>query len=50
VILFLLAVLFAVFAVILMLALYGTSRQLDRFDDYEAEFEKQWGPIDTRAP
>ena len=49
-ILLLLAVLFAVFAVILMLALYGTARQLDRFDDYEAEFEKQWGPIDTHAP
>ena len=29
---------------------YETSRQLDRFDDYKAEFEKQWGPIDTRAP
>jgi hypothetical protein len=49
-ILLLLAVLFALFAVIFMLALYETSRQLDRFDDYKAEFEEQWGPINTRAP
>lgn len=49
-ILLLLAPLFAAFAAIFMLVLYETSRQLDRFDDYKAEFEKQWGPIDTRAP
>ena len=49
-ILLLLASLFAVLAVVFMSALYETSRQLDRFDDYKTEFEKQWGPIDTRAP
>jgi hypothetical protein len=45
-VLLLLAVAFALFAVLLMLTLYATARQLDRFEDYKAELEQQWGPID----
>jgi len=44
------AFVFALFAVVLMVVLYGTSRQLDRFDDYKAELEQQWGPIDHENP
>lgn len=40
------AFVFALFAVLLMVGLYETSRQLDRFDAYKAELEQQWGPID----
>jgi hypothetical protein len=40
------AVTFALFAVLLMMGIYETSRQLARFDDYKAELEQQWGPID----
>jgi hypothetical protein len=46
VILLVLAVAFAVFALAFMLVLHTTARQLDRFDDYKAELEQQWGPID----
>jgi hypothetical protein len=46
---YLIVLLFAVIAVLLMLlfltAIYETARQIDRFDDYKAEFEKRWGPI-----
>jgi hypothetical protein len=31
---------------LLMLVLYGTARNLDRFDDYKRELEQQWGPIE----
>jgi hypothetical protein len=44
--LFLLAFTFALFAVVLMMAIYETSRQLARFDDYKAELERKWGTID----
>ena len=36
----------ALLAVLMMVGLYQTSRHLDRFDDYKAELEQQWGPID----
>ena len=45
-ILLVLAIGFAVFALILMANLFETSRQLARFDDYKAELERQWGPMD----
>jgi hypothetical protein len=44
--LFLLAFGGALLAVLFMVGLYQTSRHLDRFDDYKAELEQQWGPID----
>jgi len=50
VVLIALAFVFALFAVLLMVVLYATSRQLDRFDAYKAEFEHQWGPIDEKTP
>jgi hypothetical protein len=34
-------------SVVLLAGLYATARQLERFDDYKKEFEKQWGPIDA---
>ncbi len=45
-ILVILAIVFAFFAVIFMLSLYETSRQLERFDEYKADLERQWGPMD----
>jgi hypothetical protein len=48
--LFLLAIGGALLAVLLMVGLYQTSRHLDRFDDYKAELEQQWGPIDEKTP
>jgi hypothetical protein len=46
VVLLLLAFAFATIAMFLMLVLYTTARQLDRFEDYKKELEQQWGPID----
>jgi hypothetical protein len=43
---FLFALFFALFAVALMMAVYETSRQLARFDEYKAELEQKWGAID----
>jgi hypothetical protein len=34
-------------SVVLLVGLYETARQLERFDDYKKEFEKRWGPIDV---
>jgi hypothetical protein len=45
VILLLIAVLLALFAVGYLLSIYETARQLDRFDDYKKEFEERWGPL-----
>jgi len=49
-VLLVLAVLFALLPVLLMVSLYHTSRQLDRFENYKAELEQQWGPIDEKTP
>jgi hypothetical protein len=46
---FVLAIGGALLAVLLMVGLYETSRHLDRFDDYKAELEQQWGPIDEKT-
>jgi hypothetical protein len=43
------AILFGILAVLLMATLHGTARQLNRFDDYKAELERQWGPIDPEG-
>jgi len=37
----------ALMMVIFLLIIYETARQIERFDDYKAEFEKRWGPIDN---
>ena len=48
--LFVLAIGGALLAVLMMVGLYQTSRHLDHFDDYKAELEQQWGPIDEKTP
>jgi hypothetical protein len=30
--------------------IYETARQIERFDDYEAEFEARWGSINEEQP
>ncbi len=32
--------------IILLAAIYENARQIERFDDYKAEFEKRWGTIE----
>src|ERR1700730_4199049 len=39
-----------VIAAVLLTSLYETARQLERFDDYKAEFEQRWGSIDNERP
>jgi hypothetical protein len=47
VVLIALAVAFALFAVLFLLALHDLSRRLDRFDEFRRDLEQQWGsPID----
>jgi hypothetical protein len=41
-----LAIIAVLFAFVFLIAIYETARQIERFDDYKAEFEKRWGPID----
>ena len=36
-----------IMSVVLLSGVYGIARQLERFEDYKKEFEKQWGPIDV---
>lgn len=38
------------FSLILAISIYETARQVDRFDDYKAEFEKRWGSVDDESP
>jgi hypothetical protein len=40
---FLFAVLAAILSFICFAGIYETARQIERFDDYEAEFKKKWG-------
>ena len=44
----LLAVGATLIAVILFTAIYETARQLERFEDYKAEFEQRWGSVDNK--
>jgi hypothetical protein len=46
----LLAVVAFLLALIFLTTLYETARQIERFDDYKAELEKRWGPIDDGHP
>ena len=43
----LVAVIAVLLATLLSVGLYETARQIERFDDYKAEFEARWGPIDS---
>jgi hypothetical protein len=45
-----LAALAMAFSLILLAAIYDTSRQIERFDDYKKEFEHRWGPVDDLSP
>jgi hypothetical protein len=33
-------------ALLLLIGIYETARQIERFDDYKEEVEKRWGPFD----
>jgi uncharacterized membrane protein YhaH (DUF805 family) len=44
------AVIVILLAIILLSSLYETARQLERFEDYKAEFEKRWGAVDSENP
>ncbi len=48
-ILILFAALTFLIALLLLSSIYETSRQLERFDDYKAEFEQRWGAIDPKT-
>jgi multidrug transporter EmrE-like cation transporter len=37
-------------SLILLAAIYETARQIERFDDYKAEFERRWGSVDDEQP
>jgi len=41
-----LATLAFLIAALSAIAIYNTARQIERFDDYKAEVEARWGPID----
>jgi amino acid permease len=43
---FMVAFLFWMVSVLLLIGIYETARQLERFYDYKKEFEERWGPID----
>jgi hypothetical protein len=43
IVLFLFAMLIAILSLICFAGIYETARQIERFDDYEAEFKKKWG-------
>ena len=40
------AVIAILLAIIFLTTIYETARQLERFDDYKAEFEEQWGVVE----
>jgi biopolymer transport protein ExbB/TolQ len=46
----LLAALASLVMLLLLTGIYETARQIERFDDYKAEFEQRWGPIDNEHP
>jgi hypothetical protein len=43
---YLLAAIIALTGLLLLIAIYETARQIERFDDYKTEMEERWGPID----
>jgi hypothetical protein len=50
IILCLLASIATLVMVLLLAGIYETARQIERFDDYRAEFEKRWGPVESEQP
>jgi len=42
----LIAVIAVLLAAAFLFAIFETARHIERFDDYKAEFEKQWGNLD----
>jgi hypothetical protein len=50
IILWLLASIAALVMLLLLVGIYETARQIERFDDYRAEFEKRRGPPDSEQP
>jgi hypothetical protein len=43
VVIFLFAVIAVLMTIALLAGIYETARQIERFDDYKAEFEQRWG-------
>jgi membrane protein YdbS with pleckstrin-like domain len=41
------AVIIFLFAVLLLIGIYDTARQIERFDAYKLEFETRWGSVDS---
>ena len=48
-IIILLAIMAGLVTLILLTSIYETARQIERFDDYKAEGELRWGPIDNKT-
>jgi hypothetical protein len=46
----LVAIIAILFGVIFLTGIYETARQLERFDEYKAELEATWGPVDDDNP
>jgi len=46
VVLFVLAIVFALLAVLFMISVYSVARHLENFDAYKKEVEAKWGPIE----
>ena len=46
VILSLLALIAVLMPIACLAGIYEHARQIERFDDYKAEFERRWGPIE----
>ena len=43
----LIAIIALLFAILLLVGLYDTARQIERFDAYKIEFEKRWGSVNS---
>jgi uncharacterized membrane protein YoaT (DUF817 family) len=46
----LVAIIAILFGIIFLTGIYETARQLERFDEYKAELEATWGPVDDDNP
>jgi hypothetical protein len=47
---YLLTAIAALTMLLLLIGIYETARQIERFDDYKREIEQLWGPIDDEHP
>jgi hypothetical protein len=43
----LLAAIFFLMSILLLIGIYETARQIERFDAYKVEFETRWGSVDS---